>query len=279
MHEQQPRDQFDEPPSTPLPSGWRLIWSDEFTSAAGTGPDESKWTPVIGGGGWDNQELEYYTNNANAKQDGKSNLVIEARQENPANAHCWYGPCQYTSARLITKGKFEFTYGRIEARVKLPSGQGIWPAIWMLGHDIDTVGWPNTGEIDICEHIGREPAIIHATIHGPNYSFPNGISGAYSLAKGRFADAYHLFAVEWNTHRIAFFLDGSNYFTVTRATVEHHGKWVYDHPFYLLLNVAVGGSWPGNPDASSIYPQQMLVDYVRVYQQHEGSANTRRPTI
>jgi beta-glucanase (GH16 family) len=277
MHEQQPLEQLDEQPlsspqpptSTPLPSGWRLIWSDEFTSAAGSGPDGSKWTPVIGGGGWGNQELEYYTNNTNAKQDGNSNLVIEVRKENPVNAHCWYGPCQYTSARLITKGKFEFTYGRVEARVKLPSGQGIWPGIWMLGNDIDTVGWPTNGEIDICENIGREPATIHATVHGPNYSAPNGISGAYSLAKGRFADAYHLFAAEWNTHRIAFFLDAINYFTVTRTTVEQHGKWVYDHPFYLLLNVAVGGSWPGNPDGSSTYPQHMLVDYVRVYQQKD----------
>ena len=281
MHEQQPLDQFDEPPlpsqslppSTPLPSGWRLIWSDEFDSAAGTVPDRTKWTPEIGGGGWGNQELEYYTNNHNAQQDGNSNLVIEAREEKPINAHCWYGPCRYTSARLITKRKFEFTYGQVEARIKLPSGQGIWPGFWMLGQDIDTVGWPNNGEIDICENIGREPATIHAAIHGPNYAAANGISGAYSLAQGRFTDEYHLFTVEWNMHRIAFFVDGINYFTVTRATVVRRGKWVYNHPFYLLLNVAVGGNWPGNPDDSSIYPQHMLVDYVRVYQQQEGSSS------
>jgi beta-glucanase (GH16 family) len=276
MDEQQPLELFDEPTlpspppptSTPLPSGWRLIWSDEFTGAAGSRPDGRKWTPAIGGGGWGNQELEYYTNNNNAQQDGNGNLVIEARKENPANYQCWYGTCQYTSARLITKGKFEFTYGRVEARIKIPSGQGIWPALWMLGNDIDTVGWPNNGEIDICEHIGREPATIHGTVHGPNYSAAKGIGGAYSLAKGRFADSYHLFAAEWNTHRIVFFMDGINYFTVTRAIVEQRGKWVYDHPFYLLLNVAVGGTWPGNPSGSSPYPQQMLVDYIRVYQQH-----------
>jgi beta-glucanase (GH16 family) len=247
-------------------SGWHLIWSDEFDGAAGSQPDEHKWIPDIGGEGWGNQELEYYTHNDNATQDGNSNLVIEVRRENPANFHCWYGTCQYTSARLITKGKFEFTYGRVETRAKVPYGQGIWPAIWMLGNNIDTVGWPNNGEIDICENIGHEPTIIHGTIHGPNYFAANGISGAYTLSGGRFADSYHIFAVEWTPDQIAFFVDAINYFTVTRATVEQRGTWVYDHPFYLLLNVAVGGSWPGNPDVSSTYPQRMLVDYVRVYQ-------------
>ncbi|HKD74870.1 MAG TPA: glycoside hydrolase family 16 protein [Ktedonobacterales bacterium] len=249
------------------PSIWRLIWSDEFDGMAGSEPDESKWIPDIGGDGWGNQEFEYYTHSGNATHDGDSKLLIEARKENPANYHCWYGSCQYTSARLITKGKFEFTYGRVEARAKIPYGQGIWPAIWMLGNNIDMVGWPNNGEIDICENIGREPATIHATIHGPNYSGVNGISGAYMLSEGCFADGYHLFAVEWATNQIAFFVDGINYFTLTRTIVEQHGTWVYDHPFYLLLNVAVGGNWPGNPDDSSTYPQHMLVDYVRVYQQ------------
>jgi beta-glucanase (GH16 family) len=273
MDEQQPRELFDEvalpsllpPPSTPLPSGWRLIWSDEFDDVAGSRPDENKWTPVIGGGGWGNQELEYYTHHDNAYQDGHGHLVLEARKENPANYQCWYGPCHFTSARLITKGKFECRYGRVEARIKIPSGQGIWPGFWMLGNDIDTVGWPNCGEIDIMENIGREPATIHATIHGPNYAGAHGISGAYRLSQGRFADQYHLFAAEWNTQRIAFFVDKINYFTVTRAAVEQRGKWVYDHPFYLLLNVAVGGNWPGNPDSSSTYPQAMLVDAIRVY--------------
>jgi beta-glucanase (GH16 family) len=249
-----------------LPSAWRLIWSDEFDGIAGSEPDESKWIPVIGGSGWGNQELECYTQSGNATQDGNSNLVIEARKENPDNYHCWYGDCQYTSARLITKGLFEFTYGRVEACAKIPYGQGIWPAIWMLGNNIDTVGWPHNGEIDICENIGREPATIHATIHGPNYAGVNGISGAYTLPEGRFADSYHLFAVEWTTNRIAFFVDHMNYFTLTRADVEQRGMWVYDHPFYLLLNVAVGGNWPGNPDSNSTYPQRMLVDYIRVYQ-------------
>jgi beta-glucanase (GH16 family) len=144
--------------------------------------------------------------------------------------------------RHLCKDKFAFTYGRVEARIQIPSGQGIWPALWMLGQDIDVVGWPGCGEIDIMENIGREPTTIHATIHGPNYAGAGGISGSHSLEEVRFADHFHLFAVEWQPDQIAFFVDGTAYFTVTRAAVEQRGKWVYDHPFYMLLNVAVGGA-------------------------------------
>jgi len=265
MDERQPREASGEPISTAVSSGWQLIWHDEFEGPRGRKPDKRKWTAELGGRGWGNQELEYYTDH-NAYQDGKGRLVIEARLENPANTSCWYGRCRYTSARLITKGKFALTYGRVEARIKIPSGKGIWPAFWMLGQDIDVVGWPGCGEIDIMENIGREPATVHGTIHGPNYSGAGGISESYSLEKGRFADHFHLFAVEWAPDQISFSVDGTAYFTVTRAAVEQRGKWVYDHPFYLLLNVAVGGSWPGDPDSSSTYPQPLLVDYVRVYQ-------------
>jgi beta-glucanase (GH16 family) len=138
----------------------------------------------------------------------------------------------------------------------------------MMGNNIASVGWPNNGEVDIFENIGREPSMVHGTVHGPGYSGANGIGGPYSLQSGKFADDYHLFAVEWNTTQIAFFVDGNKYFTVTKATVEQHGKWAYDHPFYLLLNVAVGGTWPGDPDGSSTYPQKMYVDYIRVFQQN-----------
>jgi beta-glucanase (GH16 family) len=250
------------------PAGWHILWNDEFNGAAGTGPDSNKWVADVGGGGWGNQEREYYTKNDNAKQDGNGNLVIEARKENPANYQCWYGTCQYTSARLTTLDKFDFTYGRVEARIKIPSGQGIWPALWMMGNNIASVGWPNNGEVDIFENIGREPSTVHGTVHGPGYSGANGIGGPYSLQSGKFADDYHLFAVEWNATQIAFFVDGNKYFTVTKATVEQHGRWAYDHPFYLLLNVAVGGTWPGDPDGSSTYPQKMYVDYIRVFQQN-----------
>jgi beta-glucanase (GH16 family) len=265
MNEQQSRETSDELISKDVSSRWQLIWHDEFDGPPGSKPDERKWTSEVGGGGWGNQELEYYTDH-NAYEDGKGHLVIEARLEYPANSSCWYGPCRYTSARLISKGKFALTYGRVEARIKIPSGQGIWPAFWMLGQDIDVVGWPNCGEIDIMENIGREPATIHGTINGPNYSGAGGIGGSYSLEEGRFADRFHRFAMEWDPNEIAFFVDGTAYFTVTRAAVEQRGKWVFDHPFYLLLNVAVGGGWPGDPDSSSTYPQSLLVDYVRVYQ-------------
>jgi beta-glucanase (GH16 family) len=265
VDEQQPRKVIDARISKAVSSDWQLIWHDEFRGRSGSKPNKRKWTAELGGGGWGNQELEYYTDH-NAYQDGKGHLMIEVRAERPANSSCWYGPCRYTSARLITKGKFALTYGRVEARIKIPSGQGIWPAFWMLGQDIDVMGWPKCGEIDIMENIGREPATIHGTIHGPNYSGAGGISESYSLKAGRFADRFHIFAVEWDSDQISFFVDGNAYFTVTRAAVEQRGKWVYDHPFYLLLNVAVGGNWSGNPDGSSTYPQSLLVDYVRVYQ-------------
>ena len=150
----------------------KLAFKDEFNGPAGSMPDPAKWTAETGGGGWGNQELEYYTNSAdNAHLDGAGSLVINAiKLTPPLGLSCWYGPCQYTSARLITKGKFDLKYGRFEARIKVPRGQGVWPAFWMLGNNIDTAGWPQSGEIDIMENIGREPSIVHGTVHGPGYS-------------------------------------------------------------------------------------------------------------
>ncbi|MBS1877496.1 MAG: endo-1,4-beta-xylanase [Acidobacteria bacterium] len=247
------------PAATDLSPGWKLIWSDEFNGAAGSPPDGSKWAFDLGGGGWGNQELETYTNNAaNIFQDGAGNLTVRAVR----------GPDgQYTSARMKTQGKFEFQYGKAEARIRIPSGQGLWPAFWMLGADIATANWPACGEIDIMENIGREPATVHATVHGPGYSGGGGIGGPANLAAGRFADDYHVYGVEWSAKTVAFYLDGAKYFEVTPAKLPTGAKWVYDHPFFLLLNVAVGGQWPGNPDATTVFPQQMLVDWVRVYQQ------------
>jgi beta-glucanase (GH16 family) len=247
-------------------SSQQLIFDEEFNGPAGSLPDSSKWSADVGGGGWGNNQLEYDTNNKNVSQDGNGNLVIEARKENPSNYQCWYGTCTYTSTRMNTKGKFAFTYGHVEARIKIPFGQGMWPAFWMLGSNIDSVGWPSCGEIDIFENIGKEPATIHGTVHGPGYSGANGIGGPYTLSSGRFADNYHIYAIDWNSTRIAFFVDGINYFTVQRSVVETKGAWVYDHPFFLILNVAVGGGWPGNPDSTTTFPQRMSVDYVRVYQ-------------
>lgn len=246
----------------------KLAFKDEFNGASGAGVDQSKWTAEIGGGGWGNQELQYYTNStANAYLDGRGALVIKAvKLTPPLNLSCWYGPCQYTSARLVTKGKFEQKYGRFEARIKIPRGQGMWPAFWMLGNDIDSAGWPACGEIDIMENIGREPAVVHGTIHGPGHSGANAVSSSYSLANSAaFADDFHVYATEWSENAIRFYVDGNLYKTITPADLPAGAQWVYDHPFFIILNFAVGGAWPGSPDATSVFPQTMLIDYVRVY--------------
>jgi beta-glucanase (GH16 family) len=247
---------------------WRLTWSDEFDGASGARVDARKWTAEVGGQGWGNKELEYYSDSTkNAYLNGHGSLVIKALQETPGQEFkCWYGECRYTSARLITKNKFAQAYGRFEARLKLPYGQGIWPAFWLLGENIETVGWPTCGEIDIMENIGREPAMVHGTIHGPGYSGGKGIGAPFALPGGkRFADDYHIFAVEWEPQAIRFYVDGKLYTTRTPADLPSATKWVYDHPFFIILNLAVGGSWPGDPNATTVFPQTMLVDYVRVY--------------
>lgn len=241
-----------------------LTWSDEFNAAAGTAPDASKWRHDIGGSGWGNNEHQYYTNSTrNAAHDGAGNLVITARRENPSNYQCWNGTCQYTSARLLTSGTFTQAYGRFEARIQIPRGQGIWPAFWMLGDDLGQVGWPQSGEIDIMENVGFEPNTVHGTLHGPGYSGGAGVGGAYAIGQP-FADGFHTFAVDWSPTAITWSVDGVDYQTKTAADIG--GKeWVFDHPFFMILNVAVGGNWPGYPDGTTQFPQQMKVDYVRVY--------------
>jgi beta-glucanase (GH16 family) len=247
------------------PAGWQLVWRDEFNGANNSRIDSAKWTTEIGGNGWGNQELEYYTNRIdNAYQSGGS-LVIKVIRENYTGTD--NVTRDYTSARLITKNKFAATYGRFEARIKIPYGQGLWPAFWLLGDNIDSTRWPTCGEIDIMENIGREPATIHGTIHGPGYSGDKGPSSSYSMPnKQRFADSFHTFALEWEPAVIRFYCDGVLYKTRTPADLPQGTTWVYDHPFFIILNVAIGGGWPGNPDATTVFPQTMLVDYVRVYQ-------------
>jgi beta-glucanase (GH16 family) len=238
---------------------WRLVWSDEFEGPANTKPDAARWAYDLGASGWGNAELQNYTDLAeNAALDGQGRLVIRALQQ---------GPKQYTSARLKTLGKFTVTYGKIEARMRLPRGQGIWPAFWMLGADIHKAGWPACGEIDIMEHIGKEPSAVYGTIHGPGYSGGKAISGKTVLPEGQSVAAdFHTFAAEWAPGRIDFFFDGARYHTVTQATLPPGSRWAFDKPFFLLLNLAVGGRWPGYPDATSQFPQELIVDYVRVYQ-------------
>jgi beta-glucanase (GH16 family) len=245
---------------------WTLAWSDEFNGPAGATVDTSKWVADTGGHGWGNQERQYYTGGAaNASLDGSGHLVITARASTDPSYRCWYGVCGYTSARLKTKGRFEATYGRFESRIRVPRGQGIWPAFWMLGADIDQVGWPQCGEIDVMEHIGREPRIVHGTVHGPGYSGADGIGGAYTLTTAAFADDFHVFTVEWTASEIRWLIDGVEFRRLTPAGLPSGTTWVFNHPFFMLLNVAVGGAWPGDPDGSTQLPQQMLVDYVRVY--------------
>lgn len=247
----------------------KLSFSDEFGAKKGAAVDKSKWTAEIGGQGWGNEELQYYTDEIeNAYHDGKGALVIYAvKKDLPLSAaKCWYGQCRYTSARLITKGKFEQKYGRFEARIKIPRGQGMWSAFWMLGNNIDAVGWANCGEIDVMENIGREPSTVHGTIHGPGYSGADAVGAPYVPANDRkFADDFHVYATEWTENKIAFYVDGRLYKTIAPKDLPAGKKWVYDHPFFMILNLAIGGRWGGAPDETTVFPQAMLVDYVRVY--------------
>ncbi len=251
---------------------YNLVWSDEFNGAVGSGPDGSKWNYDLGGGGWGNNEKEEYTNSRNnsfitndsAATDGKA-LVIRAVKENLGHS-CWYGTCQYTSARLLTSGKYTVQYGRIEARAKMPIGQGLWPAFWMLGSDIGTVNWPQSGEIDIMEAIGSNMGTNHGSIHGPGYSGGSPRTATYTLPGGaKFSDAYHTFRIDWSQDQIQWFVDGNLYETRTPADVQGF-QWVFNHPFFMIMNLAVGGNWPGEPNASTVFPAELRFDYVRVYQ-------------
>ena len=246
------------------PAAWTLVWSDEFNGANGSLPDPSKWTYDIGGDGWGNNELEYYTNRAVNASIKDGSLVITELTETYTGKD---GVTRkYTSARLKTQELFEQTQGRFEARIKLPYGQGLWPAYWMLGNNIDQVGWPACGEIDIMENIGSEPSTVHGSAHGPGYTGGTGVGTSYTLPNGRrFADDFHIFAVEWESRVIRYYVDSTLYQTIKPASLPNGAPWVFDHPFFLLLNVAVGGDWPGSPDSTTVFPQTMLVDYVRVY--------------
>ncbi len=233
-----------------------VVWSQDFDGAVGSAPDRSVWTNETGSGGWGNNELETYTDSrSNSALDGQGNLVITAKREADGS---------YTSARLTTQGKYTPQYGRVEARIQIPRGQGIWPAFWMLGADLPQSGWPGAGEIDVMENVGNEPATVHGTVHGPGYSGGQGISTPYQHPQGwSFADTFHTFAVDWKPGSITWSVDGVAYRTVTPADTNGN-PWVFDKPFFIVLNLAVGGNWPGYPDASTTFPQQMKVDYVRV---------------
>jgi beta-glucanase (GH16 family) len=234
-------------------------WSDEFNGPAG-GIDRGKWGFDTGGSGFGNNELEYYTDRtSNVALDGAGNLVITARRED-------YGGRSYTSGRINTGGRFTQAYGRIEARIQIPVGRGIWPAFWMLGANIGdpNVGWPTCGEIDIMENVGNEPNANHGSLHGPGYSGGNPLTGVFNSGS-RLSEGFHTYAIEWEPNAIRFYVDNTLYEARSSKDVPAGTRWVYDHPFFIILNVAVGGNWPGSPDGSTQFPQQMKVDYVRVF--------------
>ena len=234
-----------------------LVMSDEFN--VNGAPNPNLWSYNIGTGnnGWGNNELQYYTNRPENIKVENGVLKITARREQ-------YMGEAFTSARIVTKGKFESKYGRIEARIKLPRGKGLWPAFWMLGSNSDTAIWPQCGEIDIMEYLGSSPTKVFGTVHGPNYSGGNAITKTFTLPNSRFDTDFHVFGIEWDENYINFYVDDVLYNQITPSDVT--GDWVFNNPFYIILNMAVGGNYPGAPNSETPFPQEMLVDYIRVYQ-------------
>jgi beta-glucanase (GH16 family) len=256
-----------DPTSTPSPQpsptaewerkGWALAWHDEFD---GTELDLKNWTFDIGGGGWGNQELEAYTDRPENVRVENGMLVIEARREEEL-----VGGREYSSARIKTQGLHAWQYGRIEARMKLPYGQGIWPAFWMLGDNINRKMWPTCGEIDIMEFIGKEPDQLYATVHASGYSGGNGVGSSLTVPSAEsLRNDFHVYAIEWEANEIRWYFDDQQHFKITPEDVP--AEWAFDHPFFIILNLAVGGRWPGYPDETTVFPQFLYVDYVRVYQ-------------
>lgn len=233
---------------------WGLVWSDEFN---GTRIDTSNWTYDVGGGGWGNQELEYYTSRSENAKVMDGNLLIIARHES-------YGGRDYTSARLKTEGLRSFTYGKITARIKLPRGQGLWPAFWLLGNDITQAGWPECGEVDIMEHIDTVPE-IYGTMHW----YDNGNASYGGKIACDSVSQFNTYTVEWSPDSVEWFLDGREYWAADISdNIDNTGA--FHEPFFIILNMAVGGDWPGNPDSTTSFPDTMFVDYVRVYQLATG---------
>jgi len=250
--------------NTPASANYILHWSDEFDGPKGSAPDSTKWNYDLGGSGFGNHELECYTDRReNSYLDGNGNLVMKAIKESFTGADGIKK--DYTSARLLTKGKFSHTFGRWEARIKMPTGQGIWPAFWMMGDNIDKVGWPGCRELDIGEIKGSQPSENNGSLHAPGFSGANCLTGKFTLPEGKkFSDDFHIFSIEWLPDCIRFYVDGQLYSTKTPADVP--GKeWGYDKPCFILLDLAIGGDFGGNPDDTTVFPQEMLVDYVRVY--------------
>lgn len=257
--------------STPPATQWVQTWSDEFDGAAGTSINEATWRYDTADGcnagicGWGNNEKQYYTSTAeNIALNGQGQLAIVARKA-PDGLTCYYGPCLYSSAKVTTRGTVLAAPGRVEARIKLPAGQGLWGAFWMLGQSHPGIPWPACGEIDIMESKGSQPATTSSALHGPGYSGNTPFAQAHTLASGTFTEEFHIFAVEWDSLHVRFFVDSTVHYAFTRDAVEKRGPSVLDQSFYLILNLAVGGNFDGDPRSDAIFPATMLVDYVRIF--------------
>jgi beta-glucanase (GH16 family) len=258
-------------PTSEGPVTWTLAWSDEFDGPAGTPPDPATWGYDLGDGtaagivGWGNLELQDYTASpTNAAMDGEGHLAITVLRAD-GSVRCYYGPCEFTSARLVTRDRLEVEHGRIEARIKVPGAAGLWPAFWMLGVDHPEVPWPDCGEIDIMEFVGRRPNQVFGTIHGPGYSGSDGLTQTLDLGRP-VADEFHVFAIDWRPGSITWSLDGEVFHEARPADVAPN-RWVFDQPFFMILNVAVGGNLGGPVAANIPFPQSMLVDYIRLYRE------------
>ena len=246
--------------------GWVETWRDDFDGLAESAPDPQRWNVEIRPSG-QNDEQDYDTDDRkNSFLDGDGNLVIQALQEQYVDAEGVQSAQPYTSARLNTQGKLEQTYGKFEARIKLPqAGKGVWPAFWLLGDNVGDAGWPECGEVDILEMRGSTPNSIVSSLHGPGYARGDALHEHFDLSSGAFGDDFHVFTFEWTAEATRFLVDDKPFFVKTAAAVGDAGHtWVYDHPFFIILNLAIGGVFDGKPNAATVFPQQMLVDYVSV---------------
>jgi beta-glucanase (GH16 family) len=235
----------------PSTARWRLTWHDEFNSPSSL----NEWAYSVGGDGWSLKQLQWY-DASNAVVDRQGDLVITA-SKNGQGQQCWYGPCRYSSVRMTTFNKFSQTYGRFEARIRIPTGAGLWPAFWLEGTNIFQVGWPESGEVDIVESNGQHPDLVQGYAHAPTNSHSSFFTLPSPISAG-----FHVYGVDWSPQGITWFVDGHPY-----GHMQAYPGWPFNHPFYIILNLAVGGSWPGSPNSSTPFPARMVISWVRVYRE------------
>jgi beta-glucanase (GH16 family) len=249
-------------------SPWRLTWAQEFNGPSGARVSPGDWVYNVGPGGLGhNEQWQYYTDRPeNVSMDGRGDLAVTAvRERLPGMVPCTFGPCDITSARITTKGKFAQRYGLFEARIKVPAGPGMWPAFWMLGNLPGQLPFPDSGEIDAMEVLGPHPNTVYGTVHGPGFVYP-GLGGHRTLTTSPLSGAFHVYGVKWSPSAVTWLLDGLPYYTVRRSQLRAGETWPFDHRFYLILDLAVGGTGVGPPTAATPFPARMLVDWIRVYE-------------